>query len=343
MNRLNVLEHDRNKHAELCPAAPTTGAKVRTGSHVRRIALAVALAAVASTGAANAQEPNAEGQFDCLIQPKMVLKLGTSVPGLLSEVLVDRGAVVKKGDVIAKLESGVEEAATALARARADNDSTIKSSRARRDFQLRKEERAKQLRKTDNIALSAADEAETAARIAESEYQEAEVNLQLARLDLARATEVLKQRTIRSPINGVVVERKLGPGEYAFDQAHLMTVSQIDPLNVEVYAYFGGSGIDQRSVGSYVNALQNRGQAELQREVGDLIEPEDNRPLLEFAESRCFDRNLIRAHRELRKSKPSVVPGRQGRGGVGFQVSCSDTRIRDNRVRRVYYGSDNGA
>jgi multidrug resistance efflux pump len=40
---------------------------------------------------------------------------------------------------------------------------------------------------------------------------------------------------IRSPINGVVVERTLGPGEYAYDQSHLMTVSQIDPLYVEVY------------------------------------------------------------------------------------------------------------
>ena len=32
-----------------------------------------------------------------------------------------------------------------------------------------------------------------------------------------------------------VVERKLGPGEYVFDQAHLITLAQIDPLNVEVF------------------------------------------------------------------------------------------------------------
>ena len=207
----------------------------RQSLHRRSLILLLLLATTIAWPARAQEQKSSRGEFDCLIQPRMVLKLGTPVPGLLTEVLVDRGAVVKKGDVIAKLESGVEEAATALARARADNDSTIKSSRARRDFQLRKEERAKLLQKGNNIPLSAADEAETAARVAESEYQEAEVNLQLARLDLARATEVLKQRTIRSPINGVVVERKLGPGEYAFDQAHLVTLSQIDPLNVEVY------------------------------------------------------------------------------------------------------------
>jgi hypothetical protein len=32
-----------------------------------------------------------------------------------------------------------------------------------------------------------------------------------------------------------VVERTLGPGEYAYEQAPIMTVAQIDPLNVEVY------------------------------------------------------------------------------------------------------------
>jgi len=189
--------------------------------------------AVGLPASAVAQKPG-EGS-DCLIQPKIVLKLGTPVPGLISEMLVDRGMVVKKGDIIARLESGVEEAALSLAKARAENDATVQMSRSRLAFQLRKEERAKQLKKNDNIAISAADEAETAARIAESEAREAEVNLQLAQLEMTRAREVLKQRTIRSPIDGVVVARSLGPGEYAFDQAHLVTVSQIDPLNVEVF------------------------------------------------------------------------------------------------------------
>src|SRR4051794_10475415 len=51
-----------------------------------------------------------EPGFDCLVQPKMVLKLGTPVPGLISELLVDRGSILKKGDVVARLESNVEAA-----------------------------------------------------------------------------------------------------------------------------------------------------------------------------------------------------------------------------------------
>jgi len=183
-----------------------------------------------------AQSPKAEtSEFDCLIQPRMVLKLGTSVPGLLSEVLVDRGATVKKGDIVARLEFGVEAAAVDLAKAHAKDESSVRSARVKVEYQRRKEDRASQLRKGENIAVSAAEEAETSARVAESDLEAAEVNLRLAQLELARATELLNQRIIRSPINGVVVERTLGPGEYVFDQAHIMTVSQIDPLNVEVF------------------------------------------------------------------------------------------------------------
>ena len=80
---------------------------------------------------ANAQEQT--DKFLCLIQPKMTLKLGTQVPGLIREMLVDRGAVVKKGDVIARLESGVEAAAVLLAEARASQRifGTIRSGQGR--------------------------------------------------------------------------------------------------------------------------------------------------------------------------------------------------------------------
>jgi len=209
-------------------------------SDVRCRGLAVlALAILAGAGCADAQERKSQGQFDCLIQPKMVLKLGTSVPGLLSEMLVDRGDIIKKGDVVARLESGVEQAAVSLAKARAENEATVRSSVAKLEFQRRKDERSKLLRRNDSVSAAVADEAETSARVAEQDVEEAKVNLAIAGLELARANEVLKLRTIRSPIDGVVVERKLGPGEYAFDQAHLLTVSQINPLLVEVYVPLG--------------------------------------------------------------------------------------------------------
>jgi membrane fusion protein (multidrug efflux system) len=190
---------------------------------------------VAISIAAPAKAQDQADKFLCLIQPKMTLKLGTQVPGLIREMLVDRGTVVKKGDVIARLESGVEAAAVLLAEARAANESSVRSAEAKVEYQKRKEERMKVLRKNDTVAFSAADEAETLARVAENELDEAKVNLQMAQTELVRAREILNQRTVRSPIDGVVMARTLGPGEYAFDQGHLVTIAQIDPLYVEVY------------------------------------------------------------------------------------------------------------
>ena len=175
-------------------------------------------------------------EFPCLIQPKMVLKLGSQVQGLINQVLVDRGAIIKQGQVVARIESGVEEADLTLAKARAANDSAVNAGRFKVEFQKRKEERAKQLRRSEAMAVATSEEAETAARVAEGDLREAEVNLELAQLEVVRSSALLKLRTIRSPIDGVVVERTLGPGEYiGFDQSHLLTVAQIDPLFVEVY------------------------------------------------------------------------------------------------------------
>lgn len=198
----------------------------------RSAAFAVPLALAFTVPALAGEQPQG---FACLIEPKMVLKLGTPVPGLISEVLVDRGDLVKKGDVVARLESGVEAATVALAKARAGNDSAVQSARAKLNFQMRKAGRAIELRRNDNIAVSTADEAETGAKVAESELNAAQIDVQIARLELARSTELLNQRTIRSPIDGIVMKRTLGPGEYAYDQAHLLTIAQIDPLNVEVF------------------------------------------------------------------------------------------------------------
>ena len=200
---------------------------------VQRCLLVAVPLILAQAQPAVAAEP--DPKFACLIEPKMVLKIGTSVPALITEVLVDRGAFVKKGDVIARLDSGVETATVALAKARAENDSTIQSAQAKLNFQARKAARATELRRNDNIAASTADEATTGAKVAEAELREAEINMQLSKLELARSAEMLKQRTIRSPIDGVITERNLGPGEYAYDQSHLVTIAQIDPLNVEVF------------------------------------------------------------------------------------------------------------
>jgi RND family efflux transporter MFP subunit len=195
------------------------------------------LAATAESGnTARTQPSSTSDALDCLIEPRIVAKLASPVQGVVAEVLVDRGDFIRRGDPVARLDSGVEAAAVEVARIQAANEYGIESKRHRSELLKRKRDRAQTLQKVNVVAESALDEAATEARIAELEAREAELNLSLARAELKRNEENLKRRTIKSPIDGIVTERTLAAGEFAYEQAPIMTVAEIDPLHVEVYA-----------------------------------------------------------------------------------------------------------
>src|ERR1044071_8817739 len=60
-------------------------------------------------------------------------------------------------------------------------------------------------------------------------------NRHLADLELQRTAAEVSLRTIRSPINGVVVERFMSPGEFP-KQEKILKLAQINPLRIEAYA-----------------------------------------------------------------------------------------------------------
>jgi RND family efflux transporter MFP subunit len=191
-----------------------------------------------------------EREFDCVIEPQQIVKLASPAVGMIARLDVDRGDFVQQGQVVGKIEDGVEAATLALARARASNDSTVKSAEARVQFLRRKYERLNELHTKFVTPLASLQEAEAEAKVGEEQLKEAQLNKQIARLEVVHAEEVVKQRALRSPIDGVVVERLLVPGEYRNDQSPVLTLAQIDPLRVEVFvptAYFGQIRIDSKA------------------------------------------------------------------------------------------------
>src|SRR5258707_486419 len=188
---------------------------------------------VAPCGDLNAQSTSPE--LDCVIEPQQVVKLASSVVGVVARLDVDRGDVVSTGQVLGNLEDGVEAATLALAKAKATNDYSIKSIRARLDFLRSKYGRAGQLGAKSFVSQASVEEAESEAKMAEEQLKEAILNLEIARIDVTRSEELLKQRRFISPIDGVVVERMLVPGEYRNEQTPILTLAQINPLKVEVF------------------------------------------------------------------------------------------------------------
>jgi RND family efflux transporter MFP subunit len=194
----------------------------------------VAVLGAPAMGAKGATQP--PGEYDCLIEARQTIDMRSPVEGVIESVLVKRGELVRKGDLVAKLSSGPERAALDLARSRARMEGELKSAEARVSLARKKWERAEELQRQNFVSANARDEAEAEYRLAIEQLRAARDNRRLAELDARRAQEVLDQRSIRSPVNGVVVEIRLQPGELMSSNQKdpIMTIVEIDPLNVEL-------------------------------------------------------------------------------------------------------------
>jgi multidrug efflux pump subunit AcrA (membrane-fusion protein) len=91
--------------------------------------------------------------MECLLEPHLIVNVGSPVEGTLSEILVDRGANVTKGQIVAKLNSTVEAA-------------TVDLRAAQEEFGKRKVARNDELFKKQLISANEKDELETQTRIA---------------------------------------------------------------------------------------------------------------------------------------------------------------------------------
>ncbi len=172
-------------------------------------------------------------EFDCLINPWQQVQISFSVRGLLTSISAEESETVKKGQVLAQLESGVEQATVKLRKARAAIEDEVKSAKDSLAFSERNLKRLKDLYKKKAVPFHKVDEAETEKLLAESNLRLSKNNRVLAQLEMEMAQAALKRRVVTSPIDGVVVERHKSVGEYVEDEP-VITLAQLDPLRVEV-------------------------------------------------------------------------------------------------------------
>jgi len=177
------------------------------------------------------------GLFECLIEPNQTVEVRSPTEGLIEKVFVKRGDHVRAGQSLVTLESSVQQAAANMAKYRSQMEGRIASSKNRLDYATKKLMRAQELQQKNFMSAQARDEAEAEKRIAEAELRDATENQALALHDYQHSVTLLSQRTLRSPLNGVVVDRMLNPGDLAeagTGRKPILKIAQIDPLLVEV-------------------------------------------------------------------------------------------------------------
>lgn len=175
------------------------------------------------------QKINATGSLNALLS----VPVGTQVSGVVTSLSADFNSIVKKGQVIARIdptvwETQLRDAQASLERAKATYDN------AKFDY-----DRNKRLFENKLIAQADLDAKDLALKTAISGVASAKASLERAQINLGYCT-------ITAPVNGIVVSRVVDEGQTvaaSFSTPNLFTIAQ-DLSKLKVQA-----GIDEADIG----------------------------------------------------------------------------------------------
>lgn len=189
------------------------------------------------------------------------MTLGMKVAGRVSEILVDLGSVVRRGQPLARLDPTdfrlrVEQAEAALQQARArlglapdgtgdrvdpEQTALVRQARALLDEARLSRDRMATLWEGQGVARAQLDAAEAALQVAEGRYQDAteEVRNRQAvlaerRTELEIARQHLGDTVLTAPTDGAIRERRVSPGEFLGAGAPVVTLVRVHPLRLRI-------------------------------------------------------------------------------------------------------------
>jgi len=143
-----------------------------------------------------------------------MVELSSPVAGVVDSISVDRSDKVKKGQVVATLKADIEQVSVNISEERLK---LIKAEHLR----------AVELYREKAITLSDKDKSDSEKNLSELELQHAKANLEM--------------RLIKSPIDGVVVNRYFNSGEFV-ENKPILKLAQLNPLKIEVVSPISNYG-----------------------------------------------------------------------------------------------------
>ncbi len=189
------------------------------------------------------------------IKPVRSVQVGTFVSGPILSILVDFNSEVKKGDLLAKIDPRIYEASAARDKAAlATQKANVEQTAARLQQAKNDEGRSLALRAQDKGFISDSemdkfkfDRISLAAQLA---VADAMVLQAKANLDTSLAN--LEYTEIRSPVDGIVIERKIDPGQTVaatFQTPDLFIVAPDMHKEMLIYA-----SVDETEIGLITSA-----------------------------------------------------------------------------------------
>lgn len=148
------------------------------------------------------------------IEPVDQVEISSELSGTMRYVDVDFNDVVKKGQVLARLDTDALDAQIASATATlAAREARVREARATVAETRAAYGRAKVLREKQFLSAAGLEQARAAYERAAASLGSAEADVRTARADLKVKETNLGKANIRSPIAGVVLDRNVEPGQ----------------------------------------------------------------------------------------------------------------------------------
>ncbi|MFW2343361.1 efflux RND transporter periplasmic adaptor subunit [Brevundimonas sp.] len=153
---------------------------------------------------------SASGTLEALV----TVEVGSQISGQVTDVLVDYNDRVRRGQVLARLDpqnqrSSVEQSQAAIASAQAG----IAQAEAQVALAQAEYDRQKFLFDRQIIARAALDTAEASLRTARANEQSARAQVRQQQAQLRANQATLGRTTITAPIDGIVIDRQIEPGQ----------------------------------------------------------------------------------------------------------------------------------
>src|SRR5580765_8040661 len=181
------------------------------------------------------------------LQAVTTVQVGTQVSGTISELHADFNSLVKKGQVLARLDPSlfqtqIEQARANLVRSQAD----LERQKVALDDAGTKLARAKELSARQLLPRSELDAAEVAQRAAEAQLKSSQAQITQAQASLNQNQVNLEHTVIQAPIDGLVISRNVDVGQTvaASMQAPTLFVLAADLTKMQVVA-----NLDESDVG----------------------------------------------------------------------------------------------
>ncbi len=144
----------------------------------------------------------------------VTVTVGTQVSGRIAKLFADYNSPVKKGQLIAKIDPLLFQAALEQAHANyVSAQASLKSAHATADGAKKQAQREEELQKESLAAQQDVDNAESAAQVAEAQVDVAAATVEQTQAMLHQAQTNLSYTDIISPIDGTVISRSVDVGQ----------------------------------------------------------------------------------------------------------------------------------